>query len=102
MDYVAKLYKPILTFLVIVLFFFFVVRPILKNVLAPAPAPKEEEEVVEEVPSLEEEVKEEEPLPQEIAISIIQSQPEKAAMLVKKWLMEESLEERKKALAEAG
>jgi len=102
MDYVAKFYKPILAFLVIVLFFLFVVRPILKNVLAPAPAPVEEAAVEEAPPVEEAEEEEKEVLPQEIAIGIIQSQPEKAAMLVKKWLMEESLEERKKALAEAG
>jgi len=42
------------------------------------------------------------PMPQEIALGIIKSQPERAAMLIKKWLLEESLEERKKALSEAG
>ena len=53
MDYIVKLYKPILALIVIVLFFLFVVRPILKNVLAPAPAPSEE--VGGEVPAFEEE-----------------------------------------------
>ena len=36
------------------------------------------------------------PMSQEIALGIIKSQPERTAMLIKKWLLEESLEERKK------
>ncbi len=100
-DYILKLYQPILLFLVIILFFIFVVRPLIKHVLAPAKEPVEEE--IEEIPSIEEVEKKEEIeefVPQEVAMSIVQN-PEKAALLVKKWLMEESLEERKKALAEA-
>ncbi len=104
MDYIAQLYKPTLVFLGLVLFFIFVIRPLIKS-LTPKPVPEKEEEipeVVETKPS--EEVKEEKegPLPKEVALGIIQSQPEKAAVLIKKWLLEESLEERKKALAEAG
>ncbi len=105
MDYVAEFYKPTLVFLGLVLFIIFVIRPLIKS-LTPKPVSEKEEEipeVVETKPA--EEVKEEEkegPLPQEIALGIIQSQPEKAALLIKKWLLEESLEERKKALAEAG
>ena len=90
---------------VIILIFVFVVRPIIKTFL---PKPPEVEKVKkEEVPpsiTEEKEEKEEEKvvMPHEVALGIIQSQPEKAAMLVKKWLLEESLEERKKALFEAG
>ncbi|NPA39786.1 MAG: flagellar M-ring protein FliF [Thermodesulfobacteria bacterium] len=105
MDYVVKLSQPIIILVGLILFFIFVVRPLLKSV-APKPAPAELEEI-EEVPTkIEEkaeiEAEEEGPIPQEVALGIIQSQPEKAALLVKKWLLEESIEERKKALAEAG
>jgi len=105
MDYIVKLAQPLIVLVGMFLFFIFVVRPLLKSV-APKPAPAELEEL-EEVPTTVEakpEVEEEEegPMPQEVALGIIQSQPEKAALLIKKWLLEESIEERKKALAEAG
>jgi flagellar M-ring protein FliF len=105
MEYVVALSKPIILLIVIILIFVFVVRPIMKTFL---PKPPEVEKVKkEEVPpsiTEEKEEKEEEKvvMPHEVALGIIQSQPEKAAMLVKKWLLEESLEERKKALFEAG
>ena len=100
MDYVAKFALPIGLLLAVVLIYFLIVRPILKG-LKPAPAPTEEIAVakvpVEEVLPPEEE----ELMPREIALGIIRSQPERAAALIKKWLLEETLEERKKALAEA-
>ena len=102
MDYVAQFYKPILLIGALLLIFIFVVRPLIKA-LAPKPTPVEAPAARPEVPSppiIEEE--EVGPMPQEIALGIIKSQPEKAAMLVKKWLLEETLEERKKALSEAG
>ena len=101
-DYVAQFYKPILLIGVLLLIFIFVVRPLIKA-LAPKPVPVEAPAARPEFPSppiIEEE--EVGPMPQEIALGIIKSQPEKAAMLVKKWLLEETLEERKKALSEAG
>ncbi|MBZ4681101.1 flagellar basal-body MS-ring/collar protein FliF [Thermodesulfobacterium sp.] len=104
MDYVAKFYKPLLLILGLIVLYLLVIRPLLKSI-APKPAPAPGIEPVAEAvpPTLEAKVAEEEgPLPHEIALGIIQSQPEKAAMLVKKWLLEESIEERKKALAEAG
>ena len=104
MDYVVKLAYPIVLLIGLILFFVFVVRPLLKS-LAPKPVPTEVPEVTEVPSTVEaktEEEEEEGPLPQEVALGIIQSQPEKAALLVKKWLLEETLEERKKALAEAG
>ncbi|WP_038057670.1 flagellar basal-body MS-ring/collar protein FliF [Thermodesulfobacterium hydrogeniphilum] len=102
MDYVAQFYKPILLFVGLILFFIFVIKPLIKA-LSPKPVPEEAPEVLETKPTVEGEVEEKEgPLPHEIALGIIQSQPEKAAVLIKKWLLEESLEERKKALAEAG
>jgi flagellar M-ring protein FliF len=88
----------------LIVLYLLVIRPLLKSI-APKPAPAPGIEPVAEAvpPTLEAKVAEEEgPLPHEIALGIIQSQPEKAAMLVKKWLLEESIEERKKALAEAG
>ena len=104
MDYAAKFYKPLLIVLGLIVLYLLVIRPLLKS-LAPKPTPAPELEKVAEAvsPTLEAKVPEEEgPLPQEVALGIIHSQPEKAAMLVKKWLLEETLEERKKALAEAG
>lgn len=99
MDYVAQFYKPALLIGALILLYLFVVRPLIKALTLPKPAPVETPPTRPEilVPP-EEEVG---PLPQEIALGIIKSQPERAAMLVKKWLLEESLEERKKALAEA-
>jgi flagellar M-ring protein FliF len=100
MDYLAKFALPVGILLGILLVYFLVLRPILKG-LKPAPVP-EERPAIAEVPA--EEVlppEEEELMPKEIALGIIRSQPERAAALVKKWLLEESLEERKKALAEA-
>lgn len=99
MDYLAQAYKPLAILFLLLLLYFLVVRPLLKSLKPAAPAP----EAVPEVPGIarpEEEV-EEELMPREIAIGIIRSQPERAAALVKKWLLEEALEERKKALAEA-
>ena len=80
-----------------------VVRPVLKIFLKKMAPPEEEAE--EALPSGEEvealETEEPQPLPQEIALGIIQNRPERAAVLVKKWLAEESEEERKKAIKEA-
>ncbi len=75
-------------------------RPLLKSL---KPTPPEAVKVPEVPPAerLEAVVEEEEVLPRELAIGIIRSQPERAAALIKKWLLEETLEERKKALAEA-
>ncbi len=103
MDYVAQAYKPALLIFVLIFLYLFIVRPIIKALTVPKPAPVEEEARAG-IPAPPEEEKEEEtaPMPQEIALGIIKSQPEKAAMIVKKWLLEESLEERKKALTEAG
>ena len=100
MDYLARVALPVGILLGIVLVYFLVLRPILKG-LKPAPVPAEGPPIAR-VPA--EEVlppEEEELMPKEIALGIIRSQPERAAALVKKWLLEESLEERKKALAEA-
>jgi flagellar M-ring protein FliF len=98
MDYLVQASKPLAVIFLLILLYFLVVRPLLKS-LKPAPAP----EAISEVPGIakpEEEV-EEEVMPREIAIGIIRSQPERAAALVKKWLLEETMEQRKKALAEA-
>lgn len=98
MDYISKLYKPFLLIIVLILVFVFIIRPLIKY-LTPKPVevppakPK-----IPPPPPVEEEVG---PMPQEIALGIIKSQPERAAMLVKKWLLEETIEERKKALSEA-
>ncbi len=101
MEFLLKLSKPLIQLLIVLLVLLLVVRPILKAVLEkPAPVPEEEalpEE--EEVKPIEEEEKP--PLPQEMAMGIVQSSPERAALLVKKWLLEESAEERAKALREA-
>ncbi len=107
MEYLVELSKPLILLVVIILLFIFVVRPIMKAFLPKPPEEVEKAKEVEEVPpsvTEEKEEKEEEKvvMPHEVALGIIQSQPEKAAMLVKKWLLEESLEERKKALSEAG
>lgn len=99
MDYLAQAYKPILVLLILLFLYLFVIRPLLKS-LKPAPAPvPPEAEIPAVTPPIKEE--EEEVLPREIALGIIRSQPERAAALVKKWLLEETIEERKKALAEA-
>jgi len=100
MDYLARFALPVGILLGIVLVYFLVLRPILKG-LKPVPVPAEGPPIAR-VPA--EEVlppEEEELMPKEIALGIIRSQPERAAALVKKWLLEEALEERKKALAEA-
>jgi len=100
-DYIAMAYKPLILLLALVLLYLFVIRPILKTLKpAPAPAPAEVAAEVPPVEKLEALVEEEELMPKEIALGIIRSQPERAAALVKKWLLEESLEERKRALAE--
>ncbi|MCS7279531.1 MAG: flagellar basal-body MS-ring/collar protein FliF [Thermodesulfobacteriaceae bacterium] len=100
MDYLVQLYKPLLVLIIILLVFIFIVRPLMKTLLVkPLPPPKEE--LPPEVKPVVEERVEEVPLPHEVALGIIQSQPERAAILVKKWLLEETLEERKKALSEA-
>ncbi|MGC9017390.1 MAG: flagellar M-ring protein FliF [Caldimicrobium thiodismutans] len=100
-DYIGMIYKPLIILVALALLYFLVIRPLLKS-LKPA---QPEAVTVPEVPpaeKLEAVVEEEEEvLPKEIALGIIRSQPERAAALVKKWLLEESLEERKKALAEA-
>lgn len=103
LNYVSRFARPVLEFLVILLFFLMVVRPVLKTFLKKIAPPEEAAE--EALPSGEEvealETEEPQPLPQEIALGIIQNRPERAAVLVKKWLAEESEEERKKAIKEA-
>jgi len=100
MDYIAQLYKPVLLIGALILLYLFVVRPLIKALTIPKPTPVEAPPVRPGIPTPPEE--ELGPLPQEIALGIIKSQPERAAMLVKKWLLEETVEERKKALTEAG
>lgn len=97
MDYLTQVYKPLALILLLLLIYLLILRPLLKS-LKPVPTPSEG---IEAPPLKEEVLEEEEVLPREIAIGIIKSQPERAAALVKKWLLEETLEERKKALAEA-
>ncbi len=100
--YASRFTRPVLEFLLILLFLLLIVRPILKTFLerlAPAEEPLEEALPTGEEAELEGE--EIQPLPQEIALGIIQSRPERAAILVKKWLAEESEEERKKIIKEA-
>ncbi len=99
MDYVSQIYKPLLLIIGLIFLYIFIVKPLIKAI-APKPTP------VEVTPKLtpgivmtEEEIG---PMPQEIALGIIRSQPERAAMLIKKWLSEESAEERRKALSETG
>lgn len=101
MDYVTQFYKPALLIGALILLYLFIIRPLIKALTVPKPAPVEVPPARPEIPTPPEE-EEIGPLPQEIALGIIKSQPERAAMLVKKWLLEESVEERKKALAEAG
>ncbi len=102
MDYLIQLYKPILALIIILMVFLFIIRPLMKTILVkPVPLPPKEELPPEIKPVVEEKV-EKGPLPHEVALGIIQSQPERAALLVKKWLLEETLEERKRALSESG
>ncbi len=102
MEYLSRLIKPLLEFLIALLVLLLVVRPLLKSVLEKKAPPETEKEVLEgeEAPELEAE-EEAKPLPHEMALGIVQSSPERAAILVKKWLLEESAEERAKALKEA-
>ncbi|RLG12961.1 hypothetical protein DRN73_00785 [Candidatus Pacearchaeota archaeon] len=84
MDYLITLYKPLLILLILIFFFVFVIRPLLKYiVLKPIPT---EEVPPEKAPPRppEAKIEEEVPMAHEIALGIIQSQPERAAMLVKK------------------
>ncbi|QJA06860.1 flagellar M-ring protein FliF [Thermosulfurimonas marina] len=99
LEYLNRLIKPLVELLVILLVLLLVVRPLLKALLEKKPAPEALEgvEAPGELPP-EEEAK---PLPHEMALGIVQSSPERAAVLVKKWLLEESAEERAKALKEA-
>ncbi len=91
-----RLSRPLLNLVLIVLFFVIVVRPLLKSFLKrmePEPLPAEGPQALEgEGP---EEIESEEPtaLPRDLAISIVHSQPERAAILVRKWLAEEMIEE---------
>ncbi|OAG28163.1 flagellar basal-body MS-ring/collar protein FliF [Thermodesulfatator autotrophicus] len=103
LSYADKFARPLIEFLVILLFLLLVIRPVLKTFLKrlePEPEPLPEEALPE---GEEEALPEEEPtpLPQEIALNIIHNQPERAAVLVKRWLAEESEEERQKVLKEA-
>ncbi|MCS7198751.1 MAG: flagellar basal-body MS-ring/collar protein FliF [Caldimicrobium sp.] len=97
-DYLAQFYKPFALVILLILVYLLVIRPLMKA-LKPTPKVPEVPPTPEVKVPVEEAV--EEILPREIAIGIIRSQPERAAALVKKWLLEETLEERKKALAEA-
>jgi flagellar M-ring protein FliF len=105
LDYANRLARPLTEVLLAILFLLLVVRPVLKTFLKhmePEPPPPPEEALMgeeEETEALEGE--EPEPLPQEIALGIIHNQPERAAVLVRRWLAEESEEERQKALKEA-
>ncbi|AEH45667.1 flagellar M-ring protein FliF [Thermodesulfatator indicus DSM 15286] len=101
--YADRFARPLIEFLLVLLFLLLVIRPVLKTFLKrlePEPEPLPEEAL----PEAEEEALPEEeptPLPQEIALNIIHNQPERAAVLVKRWLAEETEEERQKALKEA-
>jgi len=103
LDYAERFARPFIEFLLVLLFLLLVIRPVLKTFLKrmepEPPTPPEEALPEEEAEALESE--EPTPLPQEIALSIIQNQPERAAVLVRRWLAEESEEERQKALKEA-
>ena len=102
MEYLSRLATPLVQLLIVLLVLLLVVRPLIKALLermAPPPAEEAPLEAEEEVPEVEAE--EAKPLPQEMALGIVQSSPERAAVLVKKWLLEESAEERAKALREA-
>ncbi len=102
MEYLSRLIKPLLEFLIAVLILLLVVRPLLKSILEKKVPTEAEMEALEEGEAPELEAEEEaKPLPQEMALGIVQSSPERAAILVKKWLLEESAEERAKALKEA-
>lgn len=102
MEYLSKLGKPLVELLIVVLVLLLVVRPVLKALLERTTPPAAEEAALEgeeEAPRVEAE--EAKPLPHEMAMGIVQSSPERAAILIKKWLLEESVEERAKALKEA-
>ena len=106
MAYVERFARPVTEILLAILFLLLVVRPVLKVFLKqmePAPPPPPEEALSQEEKETQEALEGEEPvpLPQEIALGIIQNQPERAAVLVRRWLAEESEEERQKALKEA-
>ncbi|RUM87160.1 MAG: flagellar M-ring protein FliF [Thermodesulfatator sp.] len=100
LEYASRLIKPLVELLIVLLVLLLVVRPLLKALVEKKPAPEalEEAEAPTELPPEEEEAK---PLPQEMALGIVQSSPERAAILIKKWLLEESAEERARALKEA-
>ncbi|WP_022853677.1 flagellar basal-body MS-ring/collar protein FliF [Thermodesulfatator atlanticus] len=103
LSYAERFSRPIIEFLLIVLFLLLVIRPVLKTFLKrlePEPEPEPQEALTEEEKEALE-AEEPTPLPQEIALNIIHNQPERAAVLVKRWLAEESEEERQKALKEA-
>ena len=102
MEYLSKLGKPLVELLIVVLVLLLVVRPVLKALLERTTPPVAEEAALEgeeEAPRVEAE--EAKPLPHEMAMGIVQSSPKRAAILIKKWLLEESVEERAKALKEA-
>jgi len=100
-EYLGKVGKPVMELLIIILVLLLVVRPVLKALLERTAPPEAEKalEGEEEAPAVEAEKPK--PLPHEMAMGIVHSSPERAAVLVKKWLLEESLEERTKALKEA-
>ncbi len=104
LEYADRFARPFIEFLLVVLFLLLVIRPVLKTFLKrmePEPPPPPEEALPEGEEAEALEAEEPTPLPQEIALNIIQNQPERAAVLVRRWLAEESEEERKKALKEA-
>ena len=104
LEYADHFAKPLIEFLIVLLFLLLVIRPVLKTFLKkmePEMPPPEEALPGEEEEAEALEAEEPTPLPQEIALNIIQNQPERAAVLVRKWLAEESEEERQKALKEA-
>ncbi|MBX6423057.1 flagellar basal-body MS-ring/collar protein FliF [Thermosulfurimonas sp. F29] len=102
MEYASRLVKPLLEFLIAVLVLLLVIRPLLKSILEKKPTEAEIEALERGERAPEVEAREEaQPLPHEMALGIVQSSPERAAILVKKWLLEESAEERAKALKEA-
>ncbi len=104
LEYASRLARPVSEFLLILLFILLVIRPVLKIFLGKM-VPEKEEEVLpeEEEEEKPEAIKAEEviPLPQEVALGIIQNRPDRAAVLVKKWLAEESEEQRRKIIKEA-
>lgn len=85
-------YKPFVNVILVLMVFFFIVRPILKQVEKMAPVPQEPEKLPKEgelaaLPPGEEAPKE--LSPRERAIIISKEQPEKVAEIIRAWLRDE-------------